>query len=222
MQLYHYKPQPRDYRQSPDATGQLQTTLQAVADGVALREESWTEFAIGFADEFAPQLQHNRARLWSVYKEKTRPQNSTRVSQSTFGFYAIQGQSVVEFPADGKAGSFLALLESVRAANVKARRIVLLWDNARVHLDRSVQALGWQLGIYLVALPAYSPNLNPIERIWKSIRHELSEVGLISTLACLQTHIRSSFERLSQSRSFASKWVETFLKPIYELSPISS
>ena len=225
MNLYHYKPQPRDYRQSPTAQQQLQTRLQATLDAVRLREESLTDFAIGFADEFAPQLHHNRARLWSLFKDKIRPLNTTRVSQSTFGFYAIQGQSVLEFMTNGKAASMKLMLQAVRTANAEARRIVLFWDNrtgepARAHLDRGVQALAWSMGIYLVALPAYSPNLNPIERVWKSIRRSLSEIGLIASVADLQEHIRRLFDSLSSSGSFAKSWIEQLLSPLYELSPI--
>lgn len=216
MKLYHYKPQPRDYRQSPTAEKQLSGALQATVDALTLRGESLSEFAIGFADEFAPQLHHNRARLWSVSTGKIRPLNTTRVSQPTFGFYALQGHSVVEFMANGKAPTIQAMLRSVRQANPTARRIVLIWDNARSHLDRSVQALAWRLGIYLVALPTYSPNLNPIERIWKTVRRQLSEIGLIDSVDTLRHHIRALFEKYSQSRSFAKSWIDRLLKPIYQ------
>lgn len=37
MNLYHYKQQPRDYRQSPTAQQQLQTRLQATLDAMTLR-----------------------------------------------------------------------------------------------------------------------------------------------------------------------------------------
>jgi len=216
MKLYHYKPQPRDYRQSPTAEKQLSITLQATADALTLRGESLSEFAIGFADEFAPQLHHNRARLWSVFTGKVRPLNTTRVSQPTFGFYALQGQSVVEFMANGKAPTIQAMLRAVRAANPTAKRIVLIWDNARSHLDKSVQALAWRLGIYLVALPTYSPNLNPIERIWKTIRRQLSQIGMIDSVDTLRQHIRTLFEKYSQSRSFAKSWIDRLLRPIYQ------
>lgn len=227
MKLYHYKPQPRDYRQSPAAESQLSSALQATADALTLRGESLSEMAIGFADEFAPQLHHNRARLWSVFTGRIRPLNTTRLTQPTFGFYALQGQSMVEFMANGTAPTIQQMLRAVRAANPTARRIVLLWDNARAHLDRQVQALAWRLGIYLVALPSYSPNLNPIERIWKSIRHQLSQIGLINSVDSLQHHIRTLFENCCQSRSFANSWIERLLMPIYQqaaewFNPISS
>lgn len=216
MKLYHYKPQPRDYRQSPTAEKQLSSALQATADALTLRGESLSEFAIGFADEFAPQLHHNRARLWSVFTGKVRPLNTTRVSQPTFGFYALQGHSVVEFMANDKAPTVQNMLWAVRAANPTAKRIVLIWDNARSHLDRSVQALAWRMGFYLVALPTYSINLNPIERIWKTIRHQLSQVGLIDSVDTLRHHIRTLFEKYSQSRSFVKSWIDRLLRPIYQ------
>lgn len=220
MKLYHYKPQPRHHWQSPLAPEQLQQRLRATVDGLALRDESLGEVAFGFADEFAPQLHQNRARLWSLWPGKLRSVNTNRVSQSTFGFYALQGQSTVECMVNGKADSIKTMLQAVRAVNLSAQRIVLIWDNAPSHLDRQVQRLAWQLGIYLVALPPYSPNLNPLERIWKSLRYRLSQVGLIDSVTSLQVKIKAIFEELSQSHSFAKSWIEQLLKPLYELNPI--
>ena len=40
-------------------------------------------------------------------------------------------------------------------------------DNARYQRNAAVQALASQLGIALLYLPSYSPNLNLIERLWK-------------------------------------------------------
>jgi hypothetical protein len=48
--------------------------------------------------------------------------------------------------------------------------ITLVLDNARYQRNAVVQALAAQLGITLVFLPSYSPNLNLIERLWKFIK----------------------------------------------------
>ena len=45
--------------------------------------------------------------------------------------------------------------------------ITLVLDNARYQRNAVVQALATQLGITLLFLPSYSPNLNLIERLWK-------------------------------------------------------
>lgn len=48
--------------------------------------------------------------------------------------------------------------------------ITLVLDNARYQRNAVVQALASQLGITLLYLPSYSPNLNLIERLWKFIK----------------------------------------------------
>jgi len=50
--------------------------------------------------------------------------------------------------------------------------ITLVLDNARYQRNAIVQALAKELGITLVYLPSYSPNLNLIERLWKFIKKE--------------------------------------------------
>lgn len=48
--------------------------------------------------------------------------------------------------------------------------ITLVLDNARYQRNAVVQSLAESLGITLLFLPSYSPNLNLIERLWKFIK----------------------------------------------------
>lgn len=48
--------------------------------------------------------------------------------------------------------------------------ITLVLDNARYQRNAVVMACAEQLGIRLLFLPSYSPNLNLIERLWKFIK----------------------------------------------------
>jgi transposase len=48
--------------------------------------------------------------------------------------------------------------------------ITLVLDNARYQRNAVVQALAEQLGITLLFLPSYSPNLNLIERLWRFLK----------------------------------------------------
>jgi len=50
--------------------------------------------------------------------------------------------------------------------------ITLVLDNARYQRCRLVQDLAASLGIELLFLPSYSPNLNLIERLWKFVKGE--------------------------------------------------
>ena len=51
--------------------------------------------------------------------------------------------------------------------------IYLILDNARYQKCIMVEALARQLGIHLVYIPPYSPNLNLIERLWKHVKGRL-------------------------------------------------
>ncbi len=48
--------------------------------------------------------------------------------------------------------------------------ITLVLDNARYQKCAVVSELAAQLGIELLYLPSYSPNLNLIERLWKFVK----------------------------------------------------
>jgi transposase len=67
------------------------------------------------------------------------------------------------------AESVCALLRAVAAAGV-GLPITLVLDNARYQKCAVVQALAASLGIELLYLPGYSPNLNLIERLWRFVR----------------------------------------------------
>lgn len=65
----------------------------------------------------------------------------------------------------------IAYLKGLPAADVP--RVVVL-DNAGIHTSKAVKAarLGLaELGVYLYYLPAYSPELNAIETIFKQVKH---------------------------------------------------
>ncbi len=53
----------------------------------------------------------------------------------------------------------------------KQGRLVLVWDNAPCHVAKVVRA---EVGIEVVNLPGYSPDLNPIERLWDWMREEVT------------------------------------------------
>jgi transposase len=66
--------------------------------------------------------------------------------------------------------------------------ITIVLDNARYQRCALVQSLAHRLGIELLFLPAYSPNLNLIERFWKFVK----KTCLPNVQLCMMPHRRSS------------------------------
>lgn len=58
------------------------------------------------------------------------------------------------------------------AAEQLSGPITLVLDNAKYQRNAVVQALAEQLGIRLLFLPSYSPNLNLIERLWGFMKRQ--------------------------------------------------
>jgi transposase len=76
------------------------------------------------------------------------------------------------------------------------------------------------LGICIVNLPTYSPNLNPIERLWKAIKEEIGTNGVIANWVQLNELLQDAFTKASKSLSFARKWIDDFWNPIFWNSTI--
>lgn len=67
--------------------------------------------------------------------------------------------------------SVCELLRQIAAAGLPGP-ITLVLDNAAYQRCHLVQTLAQALGIELLFLPSYSPNLNLIERLWKFLKKE--------------------------------------------------
>jgi transposase len=81
------------------------------------------------------------------------------------------------------AESVCLLLRAVADAAVPGVPITLVLDNARYQKCALVAGLAKELGIELLYLPSYSPNLNLIERVWRFVKAE-----------CLRTKYYDSYD----------------------------
>jgi transposase len=75
--------------------------------------------------------------------------------------------------------------------------ITLVLDNARYQHNAAVKALAKELGITLLFLPSYSPNLNLIERLWKFTKRRALYGRYHPTFADFQAAIQETLNGLS-------------------------
>ncbi len=129
---------------------------------------------------------------------------------NAMGFYPIVGEGVISFPENSKIESFNEFLRAIRAVNNDYKAIIVVLDNFSTHVSNRVKKEGEQLGMYLVYLPPYSPDLNPIEFIWKSIKRAISIV-FVENVEALRKIIERTFYKLAESLSFAKSWIEKFI-----------
>ena len=67
-----------------------------------------------------------------------------------------------------------------------------------------------KLNISLIYLPPHSPDLNPIENTWKSVKRAISEKTPLNMEELKET-IAKTFKKLTKSISSAKNWIEKFL-----------
>jgi transposase len=68
--------------------------------------------------------------------------------------------------------STIDFMRRLKARN-KDKKIHIIWDNAPYQHAKAVKEAAKELGIHLIYLPGYSPNLNLIERYWGYLKKKV-------------------------------------------------
>jgi transposase len=128
-------------------------------------------------DEVHFQQQGSRCRMW-IPPENRDPVVYHHPTRKSVGYFAAVRLRDGRFLFRRETGrfngeSFLEFLKQFREASpVAGRRVIAISDNAQYH--RSKFHLSWrqhqERQFRLDFLPPYSPDLNPIERVWKLTR----------------------------------------------------
>jgi|ERR1035437_704878 transposase len=139
-----------------------------------MRNESVDLWAL---DEVHFQQHGSRCRMW-VPPEIHDPvllHHPTRKSVGYFGAIRLRDGKLICRRETGRfnAETFLQFLKVLSASSTRSkRRVVVISDNAHYHKAKHHQT--WRNdhapGFALDFLPPYSPELNPIERVWKLTR----------------------------------------------------
>ena len=91
------------------------------------------------------------------------------------------------------ADSIVRLLEAIKKQYDQAETICLILDNARYQKGIIAQSKAKELGIDLVFLTPYSPNLNLIERLWKFFKKKVMKNKYYEDFKTFKTAIQKFF-----------------------------
>lgn len=138
--------------------------------------------------------------------------NTEYIKANAFAFYSINGSNLIDFKDCSKAESVCEFLEKIVEEN-KGKTIILILDNSKTHHAIKTVTRAKELGIKLVFLPPYSPDLNPVEYVWKTIKREVS-VTFVKSKEHLRNIIKNEFSKVENSLSFAKRWIEKFHQQI--------
>ncbi len=123
--------------------------------------------------EFAPTISYGWIKKGEKFEVKTNSGWRKRVN--ICGAIEINSLDVIarSFETINK-DSVCDILRAIRRKNPKERKIYFVLDGAAYNRSWKVKKLAKRLNIKLLYLPPYSPNLNPIERLWKFMKKKVT------------------------------------------------
>src|SRR4051812_38127923 len=93
---------------------------------------------------------------------------------SFYGVYLYNEGQVRLWPFPRANGEHtIEVLRRLRAA-FPDEALIVLWDGAPYHRAQAVREAATTLGITLMPLPGYSPDLMPVEALWRWLREDVT------------------------------------------------
>jgi transposase len=117
-----------------------------------------------------------------------------------YGLYLVgQPQPIEIWPYPrGNTEATIDMLRRLRA-RLPGRKILLIWDGASYHRSEAVLQEARVLDFQLLRLPAYSPDLMPVEALWRWLRQEVTYHRCHHSAQELRDRVESFRERINQS-----------------------
>ena len=159
--------------------------------------------------------------------------DTNKYSCKAAGFYSLtpEGKDYITFMENSKKETIMDLLKDIREQN-PTKIIFLLIDNFSSHKADVVKNLAKELNIELCYLPSYSPQLQPIEKIWyknkrDNMQYKIDKIKNFPKMNKeekkdkLKEIVEKSFYNATKSKTMWNKVLNNYIKPtIKKLHPI--
>jgi transposase len=159
-------------RADPEQRQAFIEQLQGVLEG-AQRDRH----LLVYLDEAHIHLDADLGYGWSARGQRfwvasTSPGLSARVS--VYGLYLYNEGQVRLWPYRRANGEHtIDVLQRLRA-EAPDRKLIVLWDGAPYHRAKTVREVARTLNITLMPRPGYSPDLMPVEALWRWLREDVT------------------------------------------------
>ena len=162
--------------------------------------------------------------MWSL-KKPTMKKNTDYHTCKVAGSYSLTLNGVNDpyFMENSRKETIIKCFESLREKNPNGV-ILLIIDNFPSHTATEVKEAAKRLNIELCYLPAYSPQLQPIEKIWKDMKRFMSEFKISvalkdrklkkeEALELLRSIVRMSYYKIVGDKNKWNKVLDNYIKP---------
>ena len=139
-----------------------------------LLENTQGKEPIFFMDSAHPTMATKVSCGWiKKGRDKLIAQTASRTRVNVTGAIDLQKMEVLTtLPEKVNGETTIEFFQKLKDACREADKIHIILDQSGYHRSNEVQDFARNSGIELHYLPAYSPNLNPIERLWKVMNEE--------------------------------------------------
>lgn len=140
-----------------------------------LKANLLSDEAICFIDGVHPT--HNTCLSYGWIKKGVRKElhsNTGRSRLNLSGAIDIASNTlIVQEDKTLNAESTISFLQKIECSYPLKQKVYVICDNARYYKNKTVLEYLEQSKIEMIFLPTYSPNLNPIERLWKLMKERV-------------------------------------------------
>jgi transposase len=156
-------------------------------------------------------------RLWIASRS---PGLSARVSfyglyLSFYGLYLYNEGQVRLWPFPRANGEHTVEVLRRLRAEWPDRKLIVLWDGAPYHRAQAVREIARTLDIELMPLPGYSPDLMPVEALWRWLREDVTYHHCHASAEDLTRRVAGFEARLNRDPLVIADrlWVKDHLDP---------
>jgi transposase len=168
--------------------------------------------AIFFMDAVHPQHNTHTLKAWL---RKGKPSytltNSGRNRLNINGLYNPHTQeTIITYHKTINAQAAIKTFEKLKAHHPDKENLYIFADNAKYYVSKILKAyLVENPRIKLIHLPAYSPNLNLIERLWKYLRKEIINPNYYEKFEQFSLAIENFFDLIHNKKDEIAQFIGT-------------